>query len=89
MSDFQRMALDFAGLFLFALAFVVSVHFRANGVTASFLFFAAAAFFCSLICIAFEAGGYAVASVLARWACILSTAAAAWLFVGVFVMAVM
>lgn len=86
MSDFQRTGLDLSGLFLCILGFVLAVHFRANAATACVFFFAAVAFFASLVC--GMVWQYPLAVKTAWLACLLSALASAASFVLLFVMAV-
>jgi hypothetical protein len=86
MNDFQRVSLDLAGLFLCILCFIAAVHFRLNAASACVLFFAAVAFFASLICSMVT--GYPVAYKAAWFACLLSSLASAASFVLLFMMAV-
>lgn len=88
MTDYQRISLDLAGLFLFVAGFILAVHFRTYGLIAAFSFFGAAGFFSSLVTIAFQSHGLDVAANYSLFACTVAAAAAVVSFVAIFVQAV-
>lgn len=88
MTDYQRISLDLAGLFLFVAGFILAIHFRSYGLIAAFCFFGAAGFFSSLLVLAFARHGADFASSCALFACMVAAGAAAVSFVALFVQAV-
>lgn len=88
MTDFQRMSLDFAGLFLFVAGFILAIHFRSYALVACFWFFGAAGFFSSLVAVMLLQRGSEVSAQWAVFACGFSAVVAAGCFVSLFVQAV-